>query len=112
MTNIRRSLTIAFMENKAVIMACEIIGNQAKLARLLKLKPPTVNQWVTGVRQVPAEQCPEIEKATDGAVTCEELRPDVDWAYLRGTTCQEDHRTCDRRQEDRRQKSLEQNNIE
>ncbi|MDT4679101.1 transcriptional regulator, partial [Escherichia coli] len=30
------------------------------------------------------ERCPAIEKATGGAVTCEELRPDIDWAYLRG----------------------------
>jgi len=28
---------------------------------------------------------PAIERATKGAVRCEELRPDVDWAYLRGT---------------------------
>jgi DNA-binding transcriptional regulator YdaS (Cro superfamily) len=27
----------------------------------------------------------EIEKNSVGAVTCEELRDDVDWAYLRGT---------------------------
>ncbi len=26
-----------------------------------------------------------IERETNRAVTCEELRPDVDWAYLRGT---------------------------
>jgi len=26
-----------------------------------------------------------IDRETNGAVTCEELRPDVDWAYLRGT---------------------------
>ncbi|MGF6695194.1 DNA-binding transcriptional regulator YdaS (Cro superfamily) [Metapseudomonas resinovorans] len=26
-----------------------------------------------------------IERESKGAVTCEELRPDVDWAYLRGT---------------------------
>lgn len=26
-----------------------------------------------------------IERESAGAVTCEELRPDVDWAYLRGT---------------------------
>lgn len=32
-----------------------------------------------------AELCIEIEKATSGAVRCEDLRPDVDWAYLRGT---------------------------
>jgi DNA-binding transcriptional regulator YdaS (Cro superfamily) len=26
-----------------------------------------------------------IERETDGAVRCEDLRPDVDWQYLRGT---------------------------
>lgn len=29
--------------------------------------------------------CIAIERESAGAVTCEELRPDVDWAYLRGT---------------------------
>ena len=29
--------------------------------------------------------CINIERESSGAVTCEELRPDVDWAYLRGT---------------------------
>jgi len=28
-----------------------------------------------------------IERESKGAVRCEELRPDVDWAYLRGTDC-------------------------
>lgn len=27
-----------------------------------------------------------IERESCGRVTCEELRPDVDWAYLRGTS--------------------------
>lgn len=26
-----------------------------------------------------------IERESGGRVTCEELRPDVDWAYIRGT---------------------------
>lgn len=29
--------------------------------------------------------CINIERESSGAVTCEELRPDVDWAYLRGS---------------------------
>jgi DNA-binding transcriptional regulator YdaS (Cro superfamily) len=44
-----------------------------------------LQQWRTS--RVPAERCPEIEKATNGAVRCEDLRPDVDWAYLRATDC-------------------------
>lgn len=27
-----------------------------------------------------------VERESDGTVTCEELRPDVDWAYLRSTS--------------------------
>lgn len=29
--------------------------------------------------------CINIERETAGAVRCETLRPDVDWAYIRGT---------------------------
>lgn len=31
-----------------------------------------------------AELCIAIDKASGGTVTCEDVRPDVDWAYLRG----------------------------
>lgn len=31
--------------------------------------------------------CIGIERESLGAVRCEDLRPDVDWAYLRGTDC-------------------------
>jgi DNA-binding transcriptional regulator YdaS (Cro superfamily) len=44
-----------------------------------------LQQWRRA--RVPAEYCPRIERATHGAVRCEELRPDVDWAYLRKTDC-------------------------
>ncbi|HDZ0806617.1 helix-turn-helix domain-containing protein [Klebsiella pneumoniae] len=69
---------------EAISEACRIVGGQAALSRNLGISSPTVNQWTTGIRQIPAERCPAIEKATGGAVTCEELRPDIDWAYLRG----------------------------
>lgn len=57
----------------------------ADFARGLGVSQVQLSQWRTGARQVPAEHCPKIEKATGGTVTCEILRPDVDWAYLRGT---------------------------
>lgn len=60
-------------------------GNQ--LARDAGIHPVLISQWKTGARQVPAERCPAIERATGGAVRCEDLRPDVDWAYLRATNC-------------------------
>lgn len=33
--------------------------------------------------------CIAIERESAGAVRCEDLRPDVDWAYLRATDCPE-----------------------
>lgn len=71
------------MIKTAIRTAADIVGGQAALARLLDVKPPTVNQWVNGDRRVPAEQCPSIERATKGAVRCEDLRPDVAWDVLR-----------------------------
>ena len=56
-----------------------------RLAAALGIAPSVVSQWKNGVRQVPAEHCPSVEKATNGAVRCEDLRPDVDWAYLRNS---------------------------
>lgn len=66
--------------------AAEAVGSQRDLARLLSVTPGAVSQWVGG--NVPVDRCIDIEKATAGAVRCEELRPDVDWAYLRQTDCQ------------------------
>lgn len=63
--------------------ARDIVGGTTALAKLLKLEPPTVSEWISGKRPVPAEHCPEIERATGGAVRCEELCPKVDWGYLR-----------------------------
>ncbi|PAT31860.1 Cro/Cl family transcriptional regulator [Vandammella animalimorsus] len=68
--------------NEAINSAATAAGGQSALARLLGIKPPTVNQWVKGTRAVPARFCPDIEAAT--GVPCEELRPDVNWAVLRG----------------------------
>lgn len=58
-------------------------GAGAALARYLKVNHVMVSQWRYGIKQVPAERCPDIEAATVGAVTCEELRPDISWAVLR-----------------------------
>ena len=73
------------MENKTISMACEIVGGQSKLASCLDVTPATINQWVKGVRPVPAVHCPDIERLTKGEVRCEALCPDVDWSYIRGT---------------------------
>ncbi len=48
------------------------------------VSPQAVNKWIVR-NSPPAERCPDIERATNGAVRCEDLRPDVDWSVLRNS---------------------------
>ncbi len=70
----------------ALDRAIKLVG-LGKLAASLDVQYQMIQGWRKDKRQfaAPAEYCPAIERATGRAVTCEELRPDVDWAYLRGT---------------------------
>jgi DNA-binding transcriptional regulator YdaS (Cro superfamily) len=65
----------------AIILA----GSVTEFARTLGVTPQAVCFWRDSKRQIPADKCPIIERVTVGAVTCEMLRPDVDWAYIRDT---------------------------
>lgn len=51
-------------------------GRGAALAKHLRVPPSMVTKMATGKKPVPLDQCPYIEDFTEGAVTCEELRPD------------------------------------
>lgn len=77
-----------FMNMSPMQKAIDLVG-LAKIANAFN--PPVsvqaVSKWASPNNRVPAERCPEIEKVTGGGVTCEELRPDIDWAYLRSTGC-------------------------
>lgn len=64
-------------------LAAKVVGSQAALAAVLGVTKAAVNQWKGEDRKVPAEHCPAIERATGGAVRCEDLRPDVAWSVLR-----------------------------
>ncbi len=75
------------MDLKTYLETSQNRGAGLALARAVGVSPVIISQWKTGVRQVAAERCPAIERATAGAVRCEDLRPDVDWAYLRSTDC-------------------------
>jgi DNA-binding transcriptional regulator YdaS (Cro superfamily) len=59
------------------------VGSMQAMAELLGVTKGAVGQWKLPGRRIPAEHCPVIERATKGLVKCEEMRPDVDWAYLR-----------------------------
>lgn len=54
-------------------------GMQTKLAQQIRAQPQLVWQWANGIKPVPAERCPDIERETAAKVTCEELRSDVRW---------------------------------
>ena len=55
------------------------VGSQVNLAEALGVKQPTVSEWVRGVRPIPDDRRVDIELATKGAVTCEEMGDDVTW---------------------------------
>jgi DNA-binding transcriptional regulator YdaS (Cro superfamily) len=64
--------------NRAIAFFGGIVAAAAKL----KVKSyRTIQQW--RLQRVPAEWCPIIERETGGLVTCEQLRPDVEWSVLR-----------------------------
>lgn len=64
-----------------ISVACKIVGSQVELASLIGVSPAAVNQWISGHRPVPVERCLAIERATHGAVTRRDLRPD-DWRSI------------------------------
>jgi DNA-binding transcriptional regulator YdaS (Cro superfamily) len=76
----KKSITEALKE------AIEIAGGQTALAAListqmLPVSQSSVRNWLDR-ESVPADYCPAIERHT--GVLCELLRPNADWAYLRG----------------------------
>ena len=68
---------------EALEKAISLVGSASARAARLGLTKGAISQWKGEGKKVPADHCPEIEKATNGKVRCEDLRPDVDWSVLR-----------------------------
>ncbi len=64
---------------EAATAAARIVGSQAELARRLSLAAPTVNQWCSGIRPIPAARAIQIEVATKGAISRRDLCPQFPW---------------------------------
>ena len=61
----------------AILLAANVIGSQASLAKELGVHPTTVNSWARGRNKIPAETAIKIEKLTKSVVTRQDLRPDL-----------------------------------
>lgn len=70
----------------ALEKAIYVLGSQAEIAKRLDITPGAVSQWFNGHCPVPAMRCIQFEMATSGAVSCEDLRPDVRWVRVKDKT--------------------------
>lgn len=64
---------------KAIITA----GGQRELARLCGVSQAAVSKWLNGISKIGEDKAILLEQALNGLVTCEELRPDVNWSVIR-----------------------------
>ncbi len=58
-------------------------GVALELADAINAPAQLIYQWASGTRPIPKERCPDIEYGTDGAVTVEEQRPDLQWVRVK-----------------------------
>ena len=69
----------------AISLAIQGAGGPAKVSRECCVSVQAVCFWRDGLRALPAEHCITLEKMNEGRIRCEQMLPDVDWAYLRAT---------------------------
>ena len=63
--------------NALIIAAVAAVGSQTELARRIGCSQVFVHQMQHGTRKVSPRLCLPIERATGGAVTRYDLRPDI-----------------------------------
>ncbi|UVM65062.1 helix-turn-helix domain-containing protein [Pseudomonas sp. B21-009] len=68
--------------------ASRLLGSQAEMARRLNVTAPTVNQWCSGERAVPAKRALQIEALTNGAVGRSDLCPSFPWTQVDASSSQ------------------------
>lgn len=70
------------MMDLKLYLATAARGTAAALARALGVSSVMVTQWAMGEKTIPAERCPDIERFSEGALTCEALRSDRRWCRI------------------------------
>lgn len=63
--------------------AIKIAGSKAALARGLGITPWALSKW--NFDKIPEERCLSIEEITQKEVKAEQLRPDINWVFVRST---------------------------
>lgn len=58
----------------------ELFGSFEAIAKVCGMSREAVRKW----DRVPLDRCAAIERATNGVVRCEDMRPDVVWIRSRG----------------------------
>lgn len=66
-------------------LQAQAAGYKSRLATALHRSPSYLSRQLSGTRAFTERDCIEIEKFTEGQVRCEDILPDVDWAYLRAS---------------------------
>ena len=63
--------------------AIKIAGSKAALARSLGITPWALSKW--NFNKIPEDRCLSIEELTHQEVKADQLRPDINWAFVRST---------------------------
>lgn len=58
-------------------------GSRKRMLTELDISQSYMSQLVHGHTSISVFRATQIERLTDGKVKCEELRPDIDWSFLR-----------------------------
>ena len=67
----------------ALEKAIKIAGSKSALARSLGITPWALSKW--NFNKIPEDRCLSIEELTHQEVKAEQLRPDINWAFVRST---------------------------
>lgn len=55
--------------------------NQRTFSKIIGIKAPSLINWIKKGK-IPHQRCPQIEKLSQGKLTCEELSPTVCWVRV------------------------------
>lgn len=76
------------MNTEQILKMFADAGGRAVVMRACRVSSSAVGNWLMRGR-IPVEHCPTLERLTSGRWRCEEMCPDVEWGYLRGTAKRE-----------------------